>query len=134
MLRRWPAECWPEGSVPRGKNFSEALAEGFPPEETARDEACRGILTAGWGALVRDNRAVQVGEVLRPWEDFLREGTEGSAPSLAQRAASVEVARMSFGRVAEEEGDSWKAPGRYLIAVSVGALFSGEHRSPLLTQ
>lgn len=117
----------------RGRNFSEALAEGFPPEVTVRDEACRETLTAGRGALVRDNRAVPAGEVSMIWEDFLREGTEDSATSLAQKAAFVEVARMSFEQVAEEE-DSSKALGCYLIAVSVGALFSGEHRSQLLTQ
>lgn len=118
--------------MPQGRNFSEALAEGFPPEVTVRDEAYRETLTAGRGALVRDNRAVPAGEVSMIWEDFLREGTEDSATSLAQKAAFVEVARMSFERVAEE--DSSKALGCYLIAVSVGALFSGEHRSQLLTQ
>lgn len=79
MLRKGPAEYWPEGSVPLGRNFSEALAEVFPLEATVRDEACRASLAAGKGALVRDTRAAQAGGVSRTWEDFLREGTEDSA-------------------------------------------------------
>lgn len=79
MLQTGPAEYWLEGSVLLGRNFSEALAEAFPLEVTVHDEACRAILAAGKGALVRDNRAAQVGGVSRTWEDFLREGTEDSA-------------------------------------------------------
>lgn len=119
--------------MPLGRNFSEALAEVFPLEVTVNDEACRAIPAAGRGALVIDNRAAQVGGVSRTWEGFLHEGTEDSATSLARMAASVKVARMRFGRVAEEE-DSWPALGCYSAAASGGLLLSGEPRSRLLTR
>ena len=133
VLQKVPAVYWLEGSVLLGKNSFEALAEGFQLEVTENGEACRESLTAVKEALVKDTRAVQACEASMTLEDFLREVTEDSAASRAQKAASVQAARMNCAPVAVE-GDSLKGPGCYLTAVFDGVLFSGGHRSQLLTQ
>lgn len=134
MLQKLPAECWLEGSVLRNKNFFAALAEVFQLEVTVSGEACRESLTAGKGALVTDNRAAQACEALTTLGDFLCEVTEDSATSPVQKAASVKVAQMNYGQVAEEDDSLKVLGGYYLIAVFVGVLFSGEHHSQLLIQ
>lgn len=48
-----------------------------------------------------------------------------------RKAAFVRVAQMNCEQMAEKE-DFLKVLGCYLIAVFVGALFSGEHHSQLL--
>lgn len=128
-----PAEYWPEGSVLLGKSFAEVLAEVFQLEVTVSGEACRETLTAVKEALVKDSHAGQVCEVSTTWEDFLCEVMEDRVTSLVQEAAFVKVAQMSYDRVAEEEEDSLKVLGDYLVVVFVGVLFSGEHHSQLLT-
>lgn len=127
-----PAEHWLEGSALLDKSFSEALAEVFQLEVTVNDEACREILTAV-EALVKGNRAGRACAALMTLGGFLREGTEDSAASMVRKAASGKVAQMNFEQVAEED-DSLKVLGCYLIAVFVGALFSGEQHSQFLTQ
>lgn len=116
-----------------GKNFFEALAEVFQLEVTVSGEACRESLTAVKEALVKDNRVVQACGASTTLEDFLREVMEDSATSRARKAASVQVAQMNCEQVAVED-DSSKVLGCYLTAVFDGVLFSGGHRSQLLTQ
>lgn len=131
MLRKLPVEYCLEHSVLLDSNFSEILSEVFPLEGTVNDEACREILTAVKEALVKDNHAVQVCEASMTLEDFLCEVMEDSATLLVQKAAFVRVAQMNCEQMAEEEEDSLKVLGCYLIAVFVGALFLGEHHSQI---
>lgn len=82
---------------------------------------------------MKDTHAVWACEASMTLEDFLCEVMEDSATSLGQKAAFVKVAQMNCDQVAVTD-DFLKVLGCYLIAVFVGALFSSEHHSQLLTQ
>lgn len=95
MLQMLPAEYWFEGSVPLNKNFSVALAEGLRLEVTVNGAACRAILRAVPGALVRDSHAGRGCAASTTWAGFLCEVMEGRAASPAQKAAFGKVAQTN---------------------------------------